>query len=254
VKLSVIIPSKNINNLVPCVRAVRQHEPSAEIIVIDDGLPNVGIMRGLDRRDRAAFDGVWFVGGMKPFVYARNCNIGIAEAYRHPDTIDVSTHTEVRYVPGENPDGVVLLNDDALLMSPGGFTLLAQAASDHPEYGVIGGVSGVTGNRNQRPRGIGLREDSRMVCFFCVYIPRTTIERIGLLDERYVGYGLDDDDYCWRVKNAGLKIGIHDGCVVDHGSLTSSYRGDPRTPADYGPNLKLFIQKFGHDNFGRPAK
>jgi GT2 family glycosyltransferase len=52
-----------------------------------------------------------------------------------------------------------------------------------------------------------LREDPRMVCFIAVLIPRRTIEAVGLLDEDYDCYSHQDDDYCHRVRKAGLKIG-----------------------------------------------
>lgn len=225
--IAVVIPSKTDSNLVPCMEAVRKHEPEAPMYFIDDGLT----LDWLPRLDLMPATGI---RGEKPFVYARNCNIGIRAALANPEC-----------------EGVVLLNDDALLQSPGGFSLLAKAARDCPEIGIVSAVTNIVGNLNQGPKGIGLRTDDRMVCFVAIYIPRTTIDRVGLLDERYVGYGLDDDDYSFRVRAAGLKIGIHDGCEVDHASLKSTYRGDPRKPADFGPNLKLFIEKWGHDNFGR---
>lgn len=219
--LAVIIPSKTSANLFPCVAAVREHEPDARIIVVDDGL------------DRAPV-GVECVQGAKPFCYARNINIGIEAA--------------------GDCDGVILLNDDAILETPGGFTAMAQACRDYPEYGLIGATANIVGNPNQFPKGIGLRPESRMVCFLGVYIPRTTLDRVGLLDERFVGYGLDDDDYSFAVRAAGLKIGVHDGCYLDHGSLVSSFRGDPKTPADYRPNLRRFIEKWGTDNWGQPKE
>ena len=72
-----------------------------------------------------------------------------------------------------------------------------------------------------------------------------------MLDERFVDYGMDDDDYSLRVRNAGLKIGIFDGCFVDHGSLKSSYRGGPAAGGDFRPNLRRFIEKWGVDNRGK---
>lgn len=203
--------------------------------------------------------GVTRVEGVKPFVYARNINRGIKHAYRHPVTIDWVTFAEpeIAAIPSivedGNPDGVILLNDDALLQTPGGFTTMARACKDFPEYGLIGATTNVVGNPNQFHRGIGLRSEPRMVCFLCVYIPRTTLQRVGLLDERYITYGLDDDDYSFEVRKAGLKIGVHDACYVDHGSLRSTFRGDPKTPADFQPNMKRFIEKWGTDNWGRPA-
>jgi GT2 family glycosyltransferase len=219
--ITVIIPSNTSANLFACVSAVREHEPDARIIVVDDGL------------DRAPV-GVECVQGEKPFCYARNINIGIRAA--------------------GDCEGVVLLNDDAILMSTGGFSAMAQARRDNPEYGLIGGTSNVVGNPNQFPRNIGLRPESRMVCFLCVYIPRATLDLIGGLDERYSEYGLDDDDFSFSVRAAGLKIGVHDGCYVDHGSLVSSFRGNPKAPADYRPNLRRFIEKWGCDNWNQPRE
>ena len=233
---TVIIPTRNIDNLKACHAAIAKHEPeigahgSGRIWVVDD-------FPGLDIFDWCHCNLVNHYRGIKPFIFARNCNLGITAAF---ESVTNSC------------DGVILLNDDALLTTPGGFTALAAIAADHPEYGVIAAACDNTGNRNQCPKGIGLREDPRMVCFVCVYIPRRTIEKVGLLDERYVGYGMDDDDYCFSVRKAGLKVGIFDHCIVDHRSLTSSFRGNPRAPSDFRPNMRLFIDKWGHDNWGFP--
>lgn len=164
------------------------------------------------------------IAGAKPFVYARNVNLGIVAA---------------------GTDDVVLLNDDAILQTPGGFSLLQRAAQEHPEYGVIASTCNNVGNRNQWPQGVGLREDPRIVCFVAVLIPRRTIDLVGMLDERFVGYGFEDDDYCYRVRQAGLKIGIHDGCFVDHGSLRSTFRCNPSAPADLTLGRQIFIEKWG---------
>lgn len=46
-----------------------------------------------------------------------------------------------------------------------------------------------------------------------------------MLDETFVDHGYEDNDYCHRVKQAGLELALHDGCYLDHGRLHSSYRG-----------------------------
>lgn len=66
----------------------------------------------------------------------------------------------------------------------------------------------------------GLREPilipARTVAFFCVVLPRTTLEDVGLLDEDY-GVGMfEDDDYCRRVEQKGLEIGIARDIFVHH--------------------------------------
>lgn len=220
--LSVIIPSRDSSNLVRCVAAMNEQEGTALsrgtghilLLIIDDGLENM---------EHAT--PCYFRKGVKPFVFARNINIGIREAMQR------------------GSDGVVLLNDDALLESPGGFSLLAKAAEEHPEFGIIGATTNVTGQPLQYRQGIGLREVPH-IAFVCVYIPRRTIEQVGLLDERYcLDYGVDDRDYCEAVRRAGLKVGVHDHCFVDHGSLTSSFRGDPKTPKSFAQNYALFLAK-----------
>ena len=248
-KLSVIILSKEVSNLLPCLEAVRRHEAEAEIIVVDDGLAHHPDIGG---------DKLIYVHGVKPFVYARNVNIGLREAYRHRieyesfQSLDMAR--PVTYpVVDDNTDGVVLLNDDAILRSPGGFSLLAEAAAADESLGLVGGTTNVTGNPNQKFRGVGLRPEPRMVTFLCVYIPRRTLGLCGGLDERYVGYGCDDDDYSFEVRARGLNLAVHDGCFVDHGSLRSSFRGAAGAGGDYRRNLKLFCDKWGCDNWGRPS-
>lgn len=227
---SVVILSREIENLQHCIHAIRVHEPNAKVIVVDDGLE--GRYAEDQRLKGPATVPVKYVLGMKPFVFARNANIGIHAA-------------------GE--DDVVLLNDDAILKTPDGFTRLSVMSTAHPELGVIAAVTDGAGNPNQMPRALGenkgLRYDPRMVCFVCVYLPRRTLNLVGGLDERYVGYGCDDDDYCFRVRECGLQLGILDTCYVDHSLLKSTYRFGKT--ADFRPNLKLFIAKWGVDNWNK---
>lgn len=221
---SIIIPSKTASNLVPCIQAIARNEPDLspeKIIVVDDGVD-------LTDAEKAA-SGCWFVQGVKPFVFARNCNIGIRAA---------------------GTDDVILLNDDALLQDRGGFTKIAQIvelgrAGALDDIGIIGATTNLTGQPLQWRQDVGLRVVPHFA-FICVYIPRRTIDRVGMLDERYcIDYGVEDLDYCEAVNRAGLKCAVYDGCYVDHGSLVSSFRGDPKTPRSFSENYKLFQQKWG---------
>ena len=182
------------------------------MIVVDDGLPQACA---------AALPLV--VNGIKPFIFARNCNLGIRRA---------------------RGDNVVLLNDDAILMTPRGFSALAAVAVEHREYGVISAVTNRTGNENQKTRhlGQGCREELNTLAFTCVYIPRATIDKVGLLDEDYTDYGRDDGDYCERVKETGLRLALCEGCFVDHASLPSSFR-DRSTGPSFVINDAVFLRK-----------
>jgi len=213
---TVVIPSRSIDNLVPCVAAVRQHDPDCRIVVVWD--------QSDGNRSMPVSDDYTLLCANDPFIYARNCNRGIAAA----------------------GDGdVVLLNDDALLKTPFGFSYLSLVADENRSVGILGAVTNVTGQPLQQPHGIGLR----LVPFFafvCALIPRRTLDTVGLLDERYcVDYGVEDRDYCEMVTQAGLQCAVYDGCFVDHASLRSTFRGDPRASRSYAQNLQLYCQKWG---------
>src|SRR5439155_21707726 len=183
--------------------------PPERIILVDDGA-------------RAAAEellpGVRWVEGVKPFIFARNANLGIEAA----------------------GGDVILLNDDALLFTPRGFSSLAKIGRASPEFAVISAATNIAGNPAQKPSGAGLREE-RHVAFVCVWIARRSWERIGPLDERYcLDYGVEDRDYCHRVNEAGLKVGIYDCCFVDHACLHSSFRGGPTQGRSFERNWALF--------------
>jgi hypothetical protein len=147
--MTVVIPSKVLANLQACVSAIRAAGETCKIIVIDNGL--AGRPPGCE-----------YIDYQGEFKFPAAANMGIVAA---------------------GADDVLLCNDDVLLKTPGGFTLLATTAKQHPQFGVLSAVMTCTGNRNQFPhRTGGLREDPRMVCFTAVYLPRATFEKVGLLD------------------------------------------------------------------------
>lgn len=213
--LSVVIPSRSASNLTQCVHAVRCNEPDIDIIAVSDG----GV------RNRLADLPVRWVDGIEPFVYARNVNLGIQAA-------------------GDND--VILLNDDALLRTKNGLLGMQCITKSHRDIGVLSaGIRGVVCNPNQRPqKPSSLRYDRTILAFVCVLIPRTILDIVGMLDERFTGYGEDDRDYCIRVMLTGLQLAIWDGCIVDHNELPSTYRTRPDWPIIYRQNQTLFRDKW----------
>lgn len=222
--LSIVILSRNDQNFAACATAVRRAAPSARIILIDDGLVSSGATL------RARFGPLVILPGAKPFVFAANANIGIRAA---------------------EEDDVLLLNDDAQLLAPGDHAAwfermggpieaLLNASARRPEFGVVScAVRGPSNSGEHAPVAyprnleqtagawdlLSIRPfRGKTVPFIAVLIPRRAIDLVGLLDERFTDYGGDDDDYCYRVRQAGLGLGIYDGCVVDHGSLQSTFR------------------------------
>jgi GT2 family glycosyltransferase len=223
-----VIPSKNHANLKACVGAIRASGETCQIVVVDDsegGLPLIA-------------DGVEIIPGVKPFVFARAVNQGIRWA---------------------GDADILVCNDDAILKTPQGLSMLSVDSQWAPEYGIVaasvlkscGTLQQIHDDNPMRPR---FRESPVMLAFICVYIPRRTIDLVGLLDERFSvnaggpgkrGYGLEDDDYCWRVRAKGMNLGVDNDVVVDHTTLKSTFRHDKEHPADVFVHEEVFRQKWG---------
>lgn len=218
----VVILSQRDENLKRCLSALRERHPAlppSAVIVVDDGLSQAA---------RDEWKGVTWLTGQKPFIFARNANLGIRAA----------------------GTDVVLLNDDAFLQTPGGLDFLAAAARNEEDgFGLVSaGLLGRVGNHNQSVKEgtEGTRAEKETLTFVCVYIPRRTIEVVGPLDERFIGYGFEDNDFCLRARNAGLRLGVVDRCVVDHSDpLLSSFRSKPDYVKLFEQNREIYVSKWG---------
>jgi GT2 family glycosyltransferase len=211
---TVIIPSRESGNVDTCVDSLRARGEDCRVIVIDSGLDK--------RRGDCEY-----IDGIDPFVYARAINQGIKAA----------------------GGDVILLNDDTELLTEKGFSCLEKAADEHPEYGVLScGIHGAVCNPLQEPTGENeLRDVQNMVAFVCVFIRHTLIQAIGLLDERFTGYGCDDSDYCRRALMHGWRVGVWDGCSVDHShEEKSSYRSQHDYEKIYEDNRRIYALKWQH--------
>ena len=220
---SVVILSKDPKNLKHCVQAVRRNEPDLapeRIIVVDDDETGEILSN---------YHHATVIEGRKPFIFARNANIGLRYAFDE-----------------QGVDAAILLNDDAMLSRRRGFGALVSAQRFAPEYGLVASSCNNVGNMNQEPKGATfIRFERRMLCFICVLIPRHTWQTVGPLDEDFTGYGFEDDAYSLAVKRAGYKLGIFDGCYVDHASLKSTFRSETYPQEGFAHNQRVFEAKYG---------
>ena len=134
------------------------------------------------------------------------------------------------------------------------------------EYGLIASSVDHCGTPEQiRLNDSGLRELPVMAVFICVFLPRSTIDRLGMMDERFGvnaggpgvrGYGCCDAAFSWKVRSAGLKLGVSDDCYVDHTTLTSTFRHrdpEPGAPKQYDVRIheRLFQKIHGRHPYAR---
>lgn len=169
--------------------------------------------------------------GPEPFSFPRNANLGIKAAGRAD---------------------VFLVNDDVQFLKPGTVEDLARIAHDHPEAGILSPIfEGRIGNKLQERSGAGQGKfihefsySTERLCFTGVFIRREVFDRVGLLDERFDGYGRDDDDFCLRVQKAGYRLAVTPEVVMRHGFGTdqhsTSFKRAGRYPANgMDPTMNL---------------
>lgn len=140
--------------------------------------------------------------------WLRGCNLGLTEAQRDPANT-----------------GFLLLNDDVRL-SPGFVRGLIEASSANPSAGLMGPVYDDVwaAQRVARPLPAGLYESSPVerrvwgVDGTAMFLPRATLETVGLLDEQHfseTGWGADVD-YALRVRSSGAEVLVTERAYLNH--------------------------------------
>ena len=200
---TVIIPNRFEDIIQPLIKSLRIYEQElSKVIIIADG------------HDRNY--GYKMIKTKGNFIYSKAINLGIKAA---------------------DPDDVILLNDDVRLTEFDTFKTLQRVTYSKPRIGILSPlVDGGCGNIYMRiakpelwenkPLGIkyctGLRGPDR-VTFACVYIKRSLLNLIGLMDENFIYYGFDDADFCIRTVQANWKIAITNKTQVQHGEGGSKF-------------------------------
>lgn len=136
-------------------------------------------------------------------------------------------------------DYLVLLNNDTHV-TPGWIRTLVKHLERDKSIGLIGPVTNNIGNEAMidiqyadmaemlvksaaySRRHIGQLYPLSTAAFFCVMMARETYERVGPLDEAFgIGF-FEDDDYCRRIEQAGLRVVCAEDVFVHH-HLSASF-------------------------------
>lgn len=139
------------------------------------------------------------------------------------------TATANRGIKRATPDAdICLLNDDITWFQHGWLAIMQRALYQNSHY-AIAVPSGKSATAPMRGGKLGMQgiQVVNHVPFWCVLMKRSTINRLGLLDEAFIHYA-SDSYYCDLVKKAGLKsIWVRDVYLEHkkHGSrLISKWR------------------------------
>lgn len=135
---------------------------------------------------------------------------------------------------------LVLLNNDTYVTPGWARTLLNHLRRDN-SIGLIGPVTNNIGNEakiniaykgmdemlhasaSYTRRHIGKTLPLRTAAFFCVMMPRDVYQRVGQLDEAFGRGFFEDDDYCRRVEQLGLRIVCAEDVFIHH-YLSASFK------------------------------
>jgi GT2 family glycosyltransferase len=247
--VDVVIPSyrdaDRVSALVASIRATVPPE-LARVIVADDasGPEHLAAL--------AAIEGIEVVAGERNEGFAANVNRGLRATDPARDVVVLNSDVEAR---------------------PGWLACLQYAASQEEDVGIVGARLLYPDGRIQHAgtaRNLGAPQwfDHRhrfkpadwgpaaiggqvlAVTGACMYVRRATVERVGLLDERYP-MAYEDVDWCLRTWEAGLRVLYFPAaCLIHHESVTRGTALGERERA----SQETFWERWGEFFDGREVR
>ncbi len=160
-------------------------------------------------------------------------------------------------------DFLVLLNNDTYV-TPGWVRTLVGHLQRDKSIGLIGPVTNNIGNEAKidiyygemsemliksaayTRRHIGQTYPLRTAAFFCVMMSRMVYEQVGPLDENFGRGFFEDDDYCRRIEQLGLRIVCTEDVFIHH-HLSASFNKLKHQERQqlFEENKKIYEAKWG---------
>jgi GT2 family glycosyltransferase len=243
-KVSIIIVTYNniqLNKL--CIESIlnKTDYPNYEIIVVDNNSTDgtADYLKSLQSK----FDFIKAIHNTKNEGFAKANNFGVKVS---------------------KGDYIVFLNNDTVV-TKSWLTKFTSYLNRYREIGLIGPVTNFCGNEakietsyeelrdmdvfayNRSLLYEGKFFEIKMLALYCVAMRRETIEKVGLLDERF-GIGLfEDDDYSHRVKHKDYKIVCAEDIFIHHFGQASFNKliKNGKYREIWKQNQQLFEEKWG---------
>ena len=190
-----------------------------------------------------------------------NYNLGQTIYCRNEENIGFAAGNNVglKLATGEF---IVVLNNDTEV-TPGWIWRALKHFSANPQLGLLGPSTNNCGNeariKLRNETGIWLQEavprfglralkamSSKSLAFFCVFIPKSVLDEVGLISEEFGKGYFEDDDYCRRVEAAGYEISIARDIFVYH-QMSASFDllGDLVKTELFNRNRAIYESKWG---------
>lgn len=224
-KCAIIIACHNISNITRrCLESIdRNTSFPYRVIVVDNGS---------DQRTRD------YLNSIEGIDLIEMCyNSGVAKA-RNEGIKKAQEMEDVEYI--------CLLDNDVEVYE-GWLEALVRHLNSNENFGMVGPVTtSATGPQSMvktswvgkyshdeiisilSNRGAGESQEIKYLNRFCQVFPKKLIQSIGYLDESFGLIGWEDQDFCRRITNAGLKLSVLKNVFVFHqGHSTCTYNSMP---------------------------
>lgn len=235
-KTSIIIPTFNGKDLLKdCIYSIKRHtkEPF-EIIVVDNGSSDGTV-------DICRQEGITFISLASNVGFPAACNKGLKIA---------------------TGDTILLLNND-VIVTRNWLQNMLNCLNSETNIGIVGPLTNYASGKQQIDMPYTSLEEMssqlnepdakkwlqvERIVGMCFLFKRELLDRIGLLDERYSPGHFEDDDYCYRARNAGYTLRIAgDVFVFHHGSASFAKQDMSQVKHLIDKNRQKFMDKWGVD-------
>lgn len=243
-KVTVIILMWNNAELtIKCLESVQNCSdyPNFNIILIDNA-SEIEEFKKVENWITKSHSDIRVIRNDLNYGFAKGFNIGIREAY--------------------DSDYFVILNNDTEV-TPGWITKSLRYFKTYKNLGILGPSTNNIGNEakinlhsqendwiseifnrfiSRKPKILNVEN----IAFFCVFVPKSTIDKVGLLDEDFGRGYFEDDDYCKRVILENLNVGIaRDVFVLHEHGASFSKLSKLENEELFKQNLAIYEKKWG---------
>jgi O-antigen biosynthesis protein len=224
-----------------CINSIRKFTEKGlyEIIVVDNNSTD-GTVKWLKEQDDLKLVLNDYNAG-----FPKGCNQGIAAAEKDSD--------------------ILLLNNDTIV-TPNWLENLKECLYSEEKVGAVGPVTNscsylqaiktnFTGLKDmfafaEKMNTSGKKDYEQKVRLigFCMLIKRAVIDKIGLLDERFSPGNFEDDDYSYRIEEAGYKLLVCRNAFIYHYGSKSFNANAQKFQTHLNENAKIFEEKWGFNS------
>jgi len=232
-RADIIIPTfGQTDHTIRCLKSIREHSPHARLIWVDDGSSRDSREAVLDEaRKMPEYRSVW-KGGNEGFIKAVNTGLTLSTDIMASDSeYVVICNNDIEVTHGWLDRMIHIMERDKEIFAVGPVTSECKSWQSYLNvnqvtkgYQIPEGFADMDTEARASKQEYAYGDLYRrcwMLAFFCVVFRKEVFQRIGGLDEAFgAGYG-DDDDFCKRMNDNGMKCAVSWGTYVFHNHRTT---------------------------------